>query len=147
MTSNQESGKDGPMDWTAPAGRSEASQADDELKMSAVILTLAEPLLKKHGTNAERKEAIIALTIAAWNKAMLPDGKQGPVEKEIINKLVPLDGSAEDVAVIIGIMDIVEESRRELFPNLRMLVANYDFQVSEAGMTLNVSSAPIPAGR
>jgi len=147
MRTDQESKTKVPMNWTAPAGQSEASQVSGELKASAVILTLAEPLLKKHGTNAERKEAIIALTIAAWNKAMLPEGKQGPVEKEIINKLVPSDGSAENVAVIIEIMDIVEERRRELFPNLRMLVANYDFQVSESGMTLNVSSAPLPAGR
>ena len=142
MTSNQEL-NNAPRNWIAPAGQSAASQADGELKMSAVILTLAEPLLKKEGMNAERQQAIIALTVAAWNKAMLPLEKQAPIETEIINHLVPHDGSAESAAVVIEIMDAVDERRRELFPNLRAVVANYDFRVSESGMTLNIGSAPI----
>ena len=145
--SDGESKKGNPTDWITPAGRSEASQAGGELKMSAVILTLAEPLLKKPGMNVKRMESLIALTIAAWNKAMLPEGKQGSVEDEIINTLVPPGGSAETVAVIIEIMDLIEERRKELFPNLRMFVADHDFQASESGMTLNVGAAPIPAGR
>ena len=147
MMNDRESRNGNPMDWTAPIGRSYASQADGELKMSAVILTLAEPWLKKPGMNAERMASIIALTIAAWNIAMLPEEKRGPFEEEIINTLVPPGGSAESVAVVIEIMDPIENRRKELFPNLRMLVADHDFQVSESGMTLNVGTAPIPAGR
>ena len=77
---------------------------------------------------------------------MLPDSKQGEVEKELIDMLVPPDGSAESVGAIVVFMDIIEERRKELFPNLRMVVANYDFQMSEKSMTLNVGCASIPAG-
>jgi hypothetical protein len=144
MKSNQDSKIDIAQGWTAPAGRTEASQLSDDLKASAVILTLAEPLLKKHGKYSKRLEGIIVLTVATWNIAMLPEEKQAPAAKEMINKIVPSDGSAEDVAAIIELMDIVEERRKALFPNLRMFVADYSFRASESGMTLNVGAAAIP---
>src|SRR4051794_34834435 len=56
MTKKNEPENQGQRQWTAPAGRSDASRADREHKMSAVILTLAEPLLKKYGTNAKRMD-------------------------------------------------------------------------------------------
>ena len=146
MKDNEDSKREIPKGWTAPVGRTEASQLSPELKASAVILTLAEPLLKRLGKNYKRQQAIIALTVAAWNLGMLPEKERAAAEKEVINMLVPPDGEAMDVAAIIELMEIVEERRREIFPNLRMIVADYDFQVSESGMTLNVGSAPIPAG-
>ncbi len=77
---------------------------------------------------------------------MLPEEERAAAEEEMINKLVPTDGEAEDVAAIIELMEIVEERRKELFPNLRMIVADYDFQVSDSGMTLKVGAAQIPTG-
>ena len=41
--------------------KSEISTPEGEEKMSAVILQLAEPLLKEHGKSAERVQAIISL--------------------------------------------------------------------------------------
>ncbi len=49
MKSEQDSKKEFPKGWTAPAGRTDASQLSNELRSSAVILTLAEPLLKRLG--------------------------------------------------------------------------------------------------
>jgi len=54
-----------------------------EAKMSAVILQLAEPLMKQHGTTAERAEGLLMLTIAGWNKSMFPPDKQPLIEKEL----------------------------------------------------------------
>lgn len=116
---------------------------EQDRKMSAVILKLAEPLIEKCGTSAERAEAAITLTIAAWNKALLPDDKQEDVEREIIDKLVPPRGSAETVAAIVEMMDLIEERRKKLFPDLRVAVLNYDVQVSHGRLTLNVGSAPV----
>jgi hypothetical protein len=70
---------------------------EGEARMSAVILQLAEPLLKQHGKTPQRAEAIIMLTIAAWNKSMFPPDKQPLIEKDLINSFVPKDGNAEDV--------------------------------------------------
>lgn len=117
----------------------------DDIKMSDVILKLAEPLLKKYGNNPHRFESIIVLTIAVWNKSLLPDDKQGPVEQELIDRVIPKDGSAEDVGSIVQAMDIIDERRKQLFPNLRKLIASYDLKLSDGRASLNIGWTPIPA--
>ena len=55
--------------------QSEIPTPEGEARMSAVILQVAEPLLKQHGKTPQRAEAIIMLTIAGWNKSMFPPDK------------------------------------------------------------------------
>ena len=117
---------------------------ESEAKMSAVILQLAEPLMKQHGMTAERAEAILMLTIAGWNKSMFPPDKQPLVEHDLINAFVPKDGSAEAVGVAAEVMDIVAERRQKLFPDLRKIIVDYDVEIGGGRLTLHVSSAPIP---
>ena len=112
--------------------------------MSAVILQLAEPLLKLHDKNAKQAAVIISLTIAGWNKSMFPPDKQPRIEKDLIDCFVPKDGSAESVGLAILIMDIVGERREKLFPDLRKIIMDYDLDISDGRLTLNVTSAPIP---
>jgi hypothetical protein len=112
--------------------------------MSAVIAELAEPLLKEHGKTAERAEAIIALAIAAWNKSMFPPDKQAVIEKDLIDSFVPKDGSAEAIGGALYIMETLEARRNKLFPDLRKIIVDYDLEFSGRGLTLNVTSAPIP---
>ena len=113
--------------------------------MSAVILKLAEPLLQKYGADPKRAEAIIALTVVAWNKSLFPADKQVDLEKDIVNALVPVDGDAESIGASIYMMELIEERRKKLFPNLRKLVVHYDFCTSDGSISLNVASATIPA--
>ena len=94
--------------------------------------------------NAQRAEAIIALTVAGWNKSMLPPDKQPTVERELIDCFVSEDLSGENMGVVAHIMDAVAERRKELFPDLRKLIVNYELDISDGRLTLNVSSAPIP---
>ena len=117
---------------------------EGEAKMSAVILQLAEPLIKKHGKTAERAEAILMLTIAGWNKSMFPPGKQPMIEKDLIDAFVPKDGSAEAVGVAVEVMDFVAERRQRLFPDLRKIIVDYEVTIGGGRLTLGVSSAPIP---
>ncbi len=117
---------------------------EGEAKMSAVILQLAEPLLKQHGKMPERAEAIIMLTIAGWNKSMFPPDKQPLIEKDLINSFVPKDGNAEAVGVAVQIMDTMIERRERLFPDLRKIIVDYECSVSGGRLTLEVRSAPIP---
>ena len=119
--------------------------ADGQPRMSAVILTLVEPLLTKYGTNTKRAESIIALAVSAWNKAMFPAEARKSFERAVIDLAVPPDGDAELVGSVVEIMEIIEDRRRTLFPTLRMVIATYDLQVAEGKLTLNVGSAPIPA--
>ena len=52
-------------------------ESPDGVKMSAVILKLADPLLKQYGDNDNRTKAIISLTILKWNRLMLPEDERG----------------------------------------------------------------------
>jgi hypothetical protein len=117
---------------------------EGEAKMSAVVLQLAEPLLKQHGKTPERAESLVMLTIAAWNKSMFPPDKQPLIEKDLIDSFVPRDGIAEDVGVAVQIMDLVSERRQKLFPDLRKIIVDYECSISDGRLTLNISSAPIP---
>ena len=117
---------------------------EGEARMSAVILQLAEPLLKQHGKTPQRAEAIIMLTIAGWNKSMFPPDKQPLIEKDLINSFVPKDGNAEAVGVAVQIMDTMIERRERLFPDLRKIIVDYECSVSGGRLTLEVRSAPIP---
>ena len=117
---------------------------EGEAKMSAVILQLAEPLMKQHGTTAERAEGLLMLTIAGWNKAMFPPDKQPLIEKDLIDAFVPKDGSAEAMGVAVHVMDFVAERRQNLFPDLRKIIVDYELEIGGGRLTLNVTSAPIP---
>ena len=117
---------------------------EGEARMSAVILQLAEPLLKQHGKTPQRAEAIIMLTIAAWNKSMFPPDKQPLIEKDLIDSFVPKGGNAEDVGVAVEMMDMIVERREKLFPDLRKIIVDYKCTISGGRLTLEVSSAPIP---
>jgi hypothetical protein len=128
----------------ALGAQSETPTPEDEAKMSAVILQLAEPLLRQHGKTPERAEAIISLTIAGWNKSMFPPDKQPSIENDLIDCFVPKDGSAEAVGVAVHIMDIIAERREKLFHHLRKIVVDYELDISGGRLTLKVSSAPIP---
>ena len=115
-----------------------------EDKMSAVIVQLAQPLLKQHGITAKRAETIISLTVAGWNKSMFPPDKQPSIEKDLIDCFVPKDGSAEAIGVAVQIMDRVAEEREKLFPDIRKVIVDYALDISSGRLTLNVTSAPIP---
>jgi len=128
----------------ALGAKSEIPTPEGEAKMSAVITQLAEPLLKQHGTNAQRAETIISLTVAAWNKSMFPSDKQPFIEKELIDCIILKDGNAEDIGIAIDVMDMIAERREELFPNLRKVIVDYEVDISGGRLNLNVTSAPVP---
>ena len=117
---------------------------EGEARMSAVILQLAEPLLRQHGKTPQRAEAIIMLTIAAWNKSMFPPDKQPLIEKDLIDSFVPKDGNAEAVGVAVEMMDMIVERREKLFPDLRKIIVDYTCTISGGRLTMEVRSAPIP---
>ncbi len=128
----------------ALGAKREIPTPEGEAKMSAVILKLAEPLLKQHGTTAERAKAVISLTIAGWNKSMFPADKQPSIENDLIDCFVPKDGSAEAMGVAVHVMDLVAERREELFPNLRKIIVDFAPEIVGDSFTLNVTSATIP---
>ena len=128
----------------ALGAKREIPTPEGEDRMSAVILQLAEPLMKQHGKTAQRTESIIMLTIAGWNKSMFPPDKQPLIEKDLIDAFVPKDGSAEAVGVAMEVMDMMAERRQKLFPDLRKIIVDYEVEISGDRLNLNVTSAPAP---
>ena len=128
----------------ALGAKSQIPTPEGEAKMSAVILQLAEPLIKQHGKTAEQAEAIIMLTIAGWNKSMFPTDKQPMIEKDLIDCFVPKDGSAAAVGVALEVMDHIAEQREKLFPSLRKIILDYEAEIGGGRLNLDVTSAPIP---
>ncbi len=76
---------------------------------------------------------------------MFSADRQHALEREIIDTLVPPDGDAELVGAIIQAMEIVDDRRKKLFPNLRRFVVDYDLQVSERRVALNILSEAMSA--
>lgn len=124
--------------------KGEIPTPEGEARMSAVILQIAEPLIKQHGKTEERVKWVLMLCVAGWNKSVFPADKQAIVEGEFIDRFVPKDGSAEAVGVVVQIMDYVAEQREKLFPDLRKVIVDYEIEISGDDLNLNVTSARAP---
>ena len=94
----------------------------DGVKMSEVILKLADPLLKKYGDDDKIIETIVSLTISVWNKMMFPEDEQEKLQDEMIDHMVPRSGDAEDISVIVYINDLITERKNKYFPNLKKII-------------------------
>ena len=124
----------------ALGAKREIPTPEGEAKMSAIIVQLAEPLIKEHATTAERAEAIIA----GWNKSMFSADKQPLIEEDLINCFVPRDGAAEAVGFAVEVMDRIADQREKLFPDLRKIIVDYEVDIDRGQLNLNLTSAPIP---
>ena len=112
--------------------------------MSAVVLELAEPLLKKYGDTPRRSQSIIALTIAAWNKAVLPAEMQEGFDQKVLHALGPVGNSADGREVITYTMNLIAERRKTYYPHMRKYIVDFELGVSEGKISLHVASAEIP---
>lgn len=128
--------------WQANV-RKKRETPTDSVKMSEVILKLADPLLKKYGDDDNRVKTIISLTILEWNRLMFPDEKQEKIQKMMFDHFVPADGSAEQIGAIAYISELIKERKNRYYPNLKRVISKYDLNVSRGNITLNVSFAPI----
>ena len=123
--------------------RIEFRESLDGVKMSAVILKLAEPLLKKYGDIDKRIKTIISLTIFEWNRLMLPDGERKKYQDKMMDTLLPPDENAETVGSILYLSDLIAERQKKYFPDIKKVIVDYELIVSDGNITLNISSAPI----
>ena len=118
-------------------------EALDGVKMSEVIIKLAEPLLKKYGDDDKRIETIVSLTIAEWNRLMLPEDEREKFQDVMVDTLSPSDDDAAMVGSLLYISDLIAERKKKYFPNLKKVILNQELIVTDGNITLNISSAPI----
>jgi len=119
------------------------TEPPDGVKMSEVILKLADPLLKKYGDDVNRMKTIISLTIIVWNNMMFPEDKQEKLQDEIIDHLTAINGDAEDVGMIVYLNDLITERKKKYFPDLKKIIISYDLSVSGDNISVNITSAPV----
>jgi hypothetical protein len=74
-----------------------------DFKISAAILHLAEPLRTLY-REPHRLQAIIAITVMAWNIALFPEDEQPHVQGMLLESLPPQMGG-EDVGVLLSTID------------------------------------------
>ena len=128
----------------AMGAKGEIPTPEGEAKMSAVILEVAEPLIKQYAETPERAKTVIMLVVFGWNKSLFPPDKQTVVEKEILDQLVPEDGSGEAIGMVVHIMDTAAERRETMFPDLRKVIVDHEVEIVDGSLTLNVTSTAAP---
>ena len=117
---------------------------EGEAKMSAVILEVAEPLIKQYAETPERAKTVIMLAVFGWNKSLFPPDKQAVVEKEILDQLVPQGGSGEAMGMAIHTTDTAAERRVAMFPDIRKVIVDHEVEIVGGNLTQNVTSAAAP---
>ena len=139
----QQKVKDGFQQQGIPTEGIEFVESSDGVKMSEVILKLAEPMLKEYGDNDKKIKTIISLTIIEWNRIMFPKDVGEKFQDEMIDTLSPEVGEADTVGSILYISKLIAKRQKKYFPDLKRLILDYELIVSEGDITLNISSAPV----
>jgi hypothetical protein len=117
-------------------------QPRPDIKISEAILTLAEPL-RAHYREPHRLQAIIAITVMAWNIALFPDEEQSHVQGMLLESLPPQFGG-EDVGVLLSTIDTLIARKQLLYPHVREYILTHTLSLADNMITLTVGTAPVP---
>ena len=139
----QQKVKDGFRKQGIPTESIEFVESPDGVKMSEVILKLAEPLIKHFGEDDKRIKAIISMTILEWNRLMLPVDERDNFQDKMFDTLLPPGDDAEMIGSILYINELINKRRNKYFPDLKKFIVDCELFVSGGDITLNVSSAPV----
>jgi hypothetical protein len=139
----QQKVKDGFKQRGIPTEGMEYVESPGGVKMSEVILKIAEPLIKHFGEDDKRIKAIISMTILEWNRLMLPEDERDKFQDKMFDTLLPRGDDAEMVGSILYINELIAKRRKKHFPDLKKFIVDYELFVSDGDITLNVSSAPV----
>lgn len=126
-----------------PPGKTSFIDNPDKIKMSAVILKLAEPYIRMYWGNETRIRGIISLVITIWNMTFLTQEEQAELQEELIEEVLPKDCDAQDVATMLRVFENLQERQRDLFPNIRAFIMGYDLRIDSENLHLDISSIPL----
>jgi hypothetical protein len=112
------------------------------IKISEAILTLAEPLRARY-REPHRMQAIISMTVMAWNIALFPDEEHAQVQGMLLESL-PTQLSGEDVGVLLRTIDTLIARKRLLYPQVREYIVTHQLAFVDNKVTLTVGTAPVP---
>jgi len=115
----------------------------NEIKMSAVILKLAESYIRMYWGNEIRVRGIISLAIAVWNMTFLPQEEQIQLQEKWIEEVLPKDSDAQDVTTMLRVFENLQERKKDLFPNIRTFIMGHDLRIDSENIHLDISSVPL----
>ena len=115
----------------------------NEIKMSAVILKLAEPYIKMYWGNEIRVRGIISLAISVWNMTFLPQVEQIELQEKWIEEVLLKDCDAQDVTTMLRVFENLQERKKDLFPSIRAFIMGHDLRIDSENIHLDISSAPL----
>lgn len=113
-----------------------------DIKISEAILTLAEPL-RAHYREPHRLQAIMAITVMAWNIALFPEDEQSHVQGMFLESLPPEMGG-EDAGVLLSTIDTLIARKNLLYPHVREYILKHNLSLGDNTVTLTVGTAPVP---
>ena len=126
----------------APRFAPPSPQTRPAIKISEAILNISEPL-RAHYREPHRMQAIIAITVMAWNIALFPDEEQPHVQGMLLESLPPQLGG-EDVGVLLSTIDTLIARKNLLYPHVREYILKHDLSLVGNRVTLTVGTAPVP---
>jgi len=97
----------------------------NEIKMSAVILKMAESYIRMYWGNEIRVRGIISLAIAVWNMTLLAQEEQIQLQEKWIEEVLPKDSDAKDVTTMLRVFENLQERKKDLFPNNRTFIMGH----------------------
>jgi hypothetical protein len=119
-----------------------SAQPHPGIKISEAILHISEPLRMQY-REPHRMQAIIAITVMAWNIALFPDEEQPHVQGMLLESLPP-QLSGEDVGVLLSTMDTLIARKRLLYPQVREYILTHQLSFVDNKVTLSVGTTPVP---
>lgn len=112
-----------------------------DIKISEAILKLSEPLREQY-REPHRVQAIISITVIAWNISLFPEEEQAHVQGMLLNGL-PKQLGGEDVAVLLDCIDTLIERKNLYYLNVREYILTHNLSLSGDTITLTVGTAPM----
>jgi len=112
------------------------------MKISEAILILCEPLRNRYREH-HHIQAIIFLTVMAWNISLFPEEEQVHVQGMLIDAL-PKQLNGEDVSVFLENIDKLIERKNKVYPHIREYILRHHLSFSGDTVTLIVETSTVP---
>ena len=113
-----------------------------DIKISEAILKLCESQRNKY-RESHKTQAIISMTVMAWNISLFPKEEQTHVQGMLLDAL-PEQLSGEDVAVLLKNIESLIERKEKDYPHIREYILKHQLSFSGDAITLMVGTAPVP---
>ncbi len=113
-----------------------------DIKISDAILRLSEPLRKKY-TDIHRTQAVVAITIMAWNMSLFPKEERLNVHQILIGDLSKKI-RGKDLSILLDNINALIDRKDKEYPFIREYILKHTLSFSGDTITLTVETTEVP---